>query len=50
MEKKEEIEKLLQRKEMAEYMRKITTSLATAIEYDQEIDSINRRLEILRYR
>lgn len=46
---KEEIEKIEQRKEMAEYQRKITTCLVTAIEYDQEIGAINRRLEILKY-
>jgi len=46
----EEITKLEKQKEMAAYMRKITTSLATAIEYDIEIDSINRRLEVLQYR
>lgn len=47
---KEEIEKLEQRKDMAAYQRKITTYLGTAIEYDQEIADIDRRLEILRYR
>ena len=47
---KEEIEKLEQRRDMAAYQRKITTWLGTAIEYDQEIAAIDRRLEILRYR
>ena len=47
---KEEIEKLEQRRDMAAYQRKITTCLGTAIEYDQEISAIDRRLEILRYR
>ncbi|MCR4313458.1 MAG: hypothetical protein NUV58_04365 [Candidatus Roizmanbacteria bacterium] len=46
----EEIEKLEQRKEMAEYQRKITTCLGTVIEYDIEIGAINRRLEILKYK
>lgn len=46
----EEIEKLEARKEMALYQRKITTQLGTAIEYDCEIDAIDRRLEHLRYR
>jgi len=47
---KEEIEKLEQRKDMAAYQRKITTCLGAAIEYDQEIAAIDRRLENLRYR
>ena len=47
---KEEIEKLEQRRDMAAYQRKITTCLGIAIEYDQEIAAIDRRLEILRYR
>lgn len=44
----EEIEKLKKRRDMAAYQRKITTCLGTAIEYDQEIEAINRRLQILR--
>lgn len=44
-----EIEKLEERKDMASFQRKITTQLWTAIEYDQEIAAINRKLEQLRY-
>ena len=47
---KEEIKILEERKDMAEYQRKITTCLGTVIEYDQEINAIDRRLELLRYR
>lgn len=46
----EEIEKLEKRKEMASFQRKITTELGTKIDYDCEIDAIDRRLEQLRYR
>jgi hypothetical protein len=46
----EEIQKLEKRKEMAIFQRKITTQIWTVIEYDQEIDAIDRRLEQLRYR
>lgn len=46
----EEIDKLEERKDMAVYQRKITTQLCTAIEYDQEIGAIDRRLEQLQYR
>jgi len=46
----EEIQKLEKRKEMAVFQRKITTQIWTVIEYDQEIDAIDRRLEQLRYR
>ena len=46
----EEIEKLEQRKEMAEYQRKITTQLLTVIEYDNEIGAIDRKLEQLQYK
>ena len=46
----EEIQKLEKRKEMAVFQRKITTQIWTAIEYDQEIDAIDRKLEQLRYR
>lgn len=46
----EEIKKLEARKDMALYQRKVTTCLGTAIEYDQEIEAIDRRLEILKYR
>ena len=47
---KEEIEKLEKRRDMAAYQRKITTQLETVIEYDQEIDSIDKRLEQLKYK
>lgn len=46
----EEIQKLEKRKEMAVYQRKITTQLLTVIEYDHEIDAIDRRLEQLQYK
>lgn len=46
----EEIQKLEKRKEMAVFQRKITTQIGTAIEYDQEIGAIDRKLEKLRYR
>jgi hypothetical protein len=45
-----EIFTLEQRREAAVYQRKITTSLATAVEYDNEIAAIDRRLELLRYK
>lgn len=47
---KEEIEKLKKRREMAVFQRKITTQLLTAIEYDNEIGAIDRRLEQLQYK
>lgn len=50
METIDEIQSLEKRKDMAVFQRKITTQLATAIEYDQEIGAIDRRLEQLRYR
>jgi len=50
MEAKQEIKKLEERKEMAVFQKRITTSLLTAMEYDQEIDAIDRRLQILSYR
>lgn len=46
----QEIEKLEKRKDMAMYQRKITTCIGTAIEYDQEIDAIDRRIGVLQYR
>ena len=46
----EEIQKLEKRKEMAIFQRKITTQIWSVIEYDQEIGTIDRRLEQLRYR
>lgn len=46
----EEIEKLEKRKEMALFQRKITTELGTAMEYDQEIQAIGRRIEQLNYK
>lgn len=45
----EKIEKIEKRKEMALYQRKICTTLFTVIEYDVEIDAINRKLEQLYY-
>lgn len=44
----EEVQKLEKRKCIASYQRKITTCLGTAIEYDCEIDAIDRRIEVLR--
>lgn len=46
----EEIDKLEKRKEMALFQKKITTCLGTVIEYDQEIEVIDRRLEQLNYK
>ena len=46
----EEIAFFKKRKDMATYQRKITTDLITAMEYDNEIDLIDRRLEQLAYR
>lgn len=43
------IKELEKRKSMAQYQRKITTQLVIAMEYDIEIDAINRRIEVLRY-
>ena len=51
--KVEEIEKRInelgKRKEMARFQRKITTELSTAMEYDQEISAIDRKIEQLKY-
>ena len=46
---KNKISELEKRKDMAQFQRKITTQLLTAMEYDQEIDAIDRRLELLNY-
>ena len=46
----EEIQKLEKRKEMALVQRKITTEFGTAMEYDQEIEQIDRRIEQLNYK
>lgn len=46
---KNRINELEKRKDMAQFQRKITTQLLTAIEYDMEIDAIDRRLEALNY-
>lgn len=46
----EEILNLQKRREMAAYQRKITTQLFTVIEYDQEIASIDRRIEQLKFK
>jgi hypothetical protein len=48
MNTQERISELEERREMACYQRKITTQLATVIEYDIEIGAIDRRLELLR--
>ena len=44
------ISELEKRKEMAQFQRKITTQLSTVMEYDAEIDAINRRLNRLHYK
>ena len=46
----EEIQKLEKRKEMAVFQRKITTQIWTVFEYDEEISTIDRRLEQLLYK
>lgn len=46
----EEIKKLEKRRGMAAYQRKITTNLSDAIQYDQEIGNIDKKLEQLRYK
>lgn len=46
----EKIISLNKRKSMAEYQRKITTSLLTVIEYDNEISIIDRKIEQLNYK
>ena len=46
---KNRINELEKRKEMAQFQRKITTQLLTVMEYDMEIDAIDRRLEALNY-
>lgn len=46
---KSRISELEKRKGMAQFQRKITTQLLTAMEYDMEIDAIDRRLESLQY-
>jgi hypothetical protein len=43
-----EITKLEKRKDVIKYQRKITTSLATVIEYDQEMNGINEELKVLK--
>lgn len=45
----DQIKKLEKRKEMCLFQRRITTSILTAIEYDLEIDSIDRRLIALNH-
>ena len=53
MEIQEEIEKrinqLEKRKDMAQFQRKITTEIFTVMEYDAEIDAIDRKIELLKY-
>jgi hypothetical protein len=46
---KNRINELEKRKDMAQFQRKITTQLLTAMEYDMEIAAIDRRLEDLNY-
>lgn len=46
---KNRINELEKRKDMAQFQRKITTQLLTVMEYDMEIDAIDRRLEALNY-
>ena len=46
---KNRISNLEKRKDMAQFQRKITTQLLTVMEYDQEIDAINRKIELLNY-
>lgn len=46
---KKRIKSLEKRKDMAQYQRKITTELFTVMEYDMEIDAIDRKIELLRY-
>lgn len=46
----QEIARLEKRKEMAEFQRKITTEILTAMQYDIEIEALNRRLEQLNYK
>lgn len=46
----EEIKKIEKRKETCLFHRKTTTCLGTAMEYDQEIEAIDRRIEQLQYR
>ena len=46
---KNRINELEERKDMAQFQRKITTQLLIAIEYDMEIDAIDRKIEQLKY-
>lgn len=46
----QEITRLEKRKDAAIYQRKITTCLGTRIEYDNEIEIIDRKLEQLNYK
>ncbi len=45
-----EINRLKERREMAAFQRKITTQLLTVMEYDMEIEAIDRRLWQLEYK
>jgi len=44
----EEIKKLQERREMAVYQHKITTTLVSAIPYEQEISEIDRKIKELK--
>lgn len=46
----EEIKRLEKRKEMALFQRKITTEIWTMMEYDSEIEAIDRKIEQLQYK
>lgn len=46
---KNRINELEERKDMAQFQRKITTQLLIAMEYDMEIDAIDRKIEQLKY-
>lgn len=46
----QEITRLEKRKEMALFQRKITTQYLIVMEYDMEIDAIDRKIEQLNYK
>ena len=46
----QEIERLEKRRSAASYQRRITTETLVAMEYDTEIDAIDRRIEQLEYK
>lgn len=49
-EAEQRIKELNKRREMALFQRKITTDYLTVMEYDIEIDAIDRRIEQLKYK